>query len=52
MQTQSKNRKGDKNSTVIKGIINTPTPQFGQIQTNKGFFKPNSRFQSINRGRR
>ena len=54
MQTQSKDRKGSNSSAVVKGnIITTPQrPQFaGPIQNNKGF-RPSSRFQSINRGRR
>ncbi|MEI8068014.1 MAG: hypothetical protein WCG91_03675 [Candidatus Shapirobacteria bacterium] len=53
MQTQSKDRKTSNTSAVVKGnIIVTPNPQFGgPVQNNKGF-RPNSRFQSINRGRR
>jgi len=53
MQTQSKDRKGSNSSAVVKGnIVTPPRPQFGgPVSNNKGF-RPNSRFQSINRGRR
>ena len=51
MSKPSKKPMTDNRSTIVKGIIKPQVPNFPGNKSSPNF-KPNARFQSINRGRR